>query len=673
MGTYSDNSATFGGRNAEPRPTKPARGGRADALAVATLLVSGAVVGWPVLGGGYLTYLDNPAHIAEVYAAAFEAFNGWSEIAFCGFPIAALHSPLWYGALSLMAKIGLPVGPLYACCVWLGFVAPAVALYAVARRALAPIPSAALAYLLLVQRPAIVGVGSAFGGMWTFFLSAAGLILLVDRLARECVSIRDMAWIAALVGFIVVTHLYAVVPLMLLALYHSWWVLGSRRGNRDSLVRQAVAGGLGILAAAVYWAPLMLARDATVIVPQNLTAAMISARLAIPTEVLNLINGQFPPFTPLVLLTAAPMIALLGVGTAGVVFMMHRRDNAPVYGLLMAATLLLLLFFLTAEFDTKMLGPGSWRMLYFVRVGLALAAIPALARLVGAGGGAGRRRWIIAAAVAVAAAWWFGAPLRAVTPPPSGPEMAEVGRLWEWLEANRSDEWGRVYLQDTFERPRPDVKLSQSHVLALTAYRSGVRQLGATYGVSPYRTALWTTSDFGMVFRRRVGEEGDVERLTDRMWASNATHIVTSDAGTSRLMGTSDVFERLFVAGRFSVFRATAIRNEWASALGAGIEVDSVHFRTGRYRLKIRADRPGDVLVKSSYHPAWRFSGLSPIRVHVEETGLMRLKDLPAGQSEVAITFRRARWPRVLSAWSWFVIIAGLVLTRRGVSAQHNP
>ncbi len=66
METDRDNSATDGARRANPPPTNRTRGGCADALAVTTLLASGAVIGWPVLGGGYLTYLDNPAHIAEV-------------------------------------------------------------------------------------------------------------------------------------------------------------------------------------------------------------------------------------------------------------------------------------------------------------------------------------------------------------------------------------------------------------------------------------------------------------------------------------------------------------------------------------------------------------------------------------------------------------------------------
>jgi hypothetical protein len=669
MGTDHTITNGEGPRGAGRRPARRARRGGADAAAVATLLASGAVIGWPVLGGGYSTYLDNPAHLAEVYAAAFEAYNGWSEIAFCGFPLGTLHSPLWYGALSLVAKLGLAAGPAYAGCIWLGFVAPALALYWVARRSLRVVPSAILAYLLLVQRPAIVGIGSAFGGMWTFYLAAAALVLLVGRLARPDETRGDAAWIAALVGFILVTHLYAAIPLALLALIHVWTVLGARRVPRSRLVRQAAAGALGVLSSAVYWAPLAAARDSMVIVPQNLGASMLAARLVIPTQVLDLVNGQLPAFGPRLMVEAVPMAALLAAGGAGVAFMKHRRDEAPLYGAMMAAVLLSMLLFLTTEFNVTVLGPGSWRMLYFVRVGLALSAIPLAVKLV-----RGRRPvrgWAALtmgaglAGAAVAAAGWFGAPLRAVTPDPRGREVAEVEALWRWLGANHTGRWGRVYLQDTFEKPRSDVKLSQSHILALSAWRTGVRQVGGTYGVAPYKTALWTSSEFGMLYRRYVRDEEDLEVLSDWMWASNATHIVSSDARTTRVLEASERFERLYRGGRFEVFRALGVEDEWASALSAGVDVSPVRFQTGRWALQVLAATPGDVLVKSSYHPAWRCSGSFRCGIQADETGLMRLPDLPVGKSEIFLTFRPMRWPGVLSALSWVVIAAGLILASR--------
>jgi hypothetical protein len=304
----------------------------ADVLAVTVLVVSGVAIAWPVLRGGYLTYLDNPCHLAEVYAAAFEARNGWSEIAFCGFPIKTLHSPLWYGTLAWLVRIGLPAGPLYASCLALGFLAPSLALYFTARRRVSVPAAAVLAYLLLAQRPAIVGVGSALGGMWTFYMASAGLILLVDRLARPCRSGADLASIAGLTGFILVTHLFTVVPLGLLVLLHVWLALERKRIGPKVLFCQLGAGMVGVAAAAVYWLPMVLAREHAVIVPQNLSTKGLLARLFLPTDVLDLLNGRFPAFDGSLVLSALPMVALVGLGLAGTSQLSRRSDDAAVSG-----------------------------------------------------------------------------------------------------------------------------------------------------------------------------------------------------------------------------------------------------------------------------------------------------------------------------------------------------
>jgi len=148
----------------------------ADAGVVATLAATALVIGLPILTGGWLTYFDNPAHLAEIHSLAGEGASGWSRIGFCGLSLDTLHSPLWWRSLAVLAKWGAPLEMLYAALTCVGLAAPAIALYAVARRRCPRLPAAALAYLLLIQRPALVGTSSATGGMWTFYLACAALI-----------------------------------------------------------------------------------------------------------------------------------------------------------------------------------------------------------------------------------------------------------------------------------------------------------------------------------------------------------------------------------------------------------------------------------------------------------------------------------------------------------------
>jgi hypothetical protein len=648
---------------------------RADALAAATLVVTGAVIAWPILAGGYLTYLDNPAHLAEVYAIAFEAKNGWSEIAFCGFPIGILHSPLWYGVLGLLVRIGLAAPPLYAACLLLGFVAPSLAVYAVGRRALSPAPATLLAWLLLVQSPAVVGVGSALGGMWTFYVASAGFVLLVDRLTLPCRAYRDLAWIAGLVGFILLTHLYTVVPLALLAVAHVWVSAGRRRPDPLGVPFQASAASLGVAAAAIYWAPLLAARGSLAIVPQNLNPAMVLARLAVPTHVFDLLKNEAPRLAPAVALASLPMLVLTALGVAGVFFWRRRVSDAPLYGAVVAATLLVLLLFVAGEFDVKWLGPGSWRLLYFVRIGLAFSAIPLVVRIARGVSldhhGFARASVAAAAVAAVALGWWIGAPLRAAVPPPNGPGMTEVRGLWDWLRENKGDDWGRVYLQDTFGQPDAGVPLSQSHILALTAHRSGVRQLGATYGVAPYRTALWTPSEFGTLFRRFVGDDDDLSTTGALMARSNVTHLITSDVSTRQKLESEYGIDAIHSTGRFTVFK-TQIECEWVRGEGADVAVDLEELATGRYRFSVRSGkRPGQLTVKSTAFPGWRLNAPGASRLRTDYYGLIALEGLPEGEFDVEIEFRPDRRPAWLSVFCWLVIIAAFAAARR--TSPNNP
>src|SRR5689334_5128124 len=108
---------------------EPARLGRRDALALLSLFATAVVVAWPILTGAYLTYIDNPCHIAEISELARPDFNGWSEIAFAGMPLDTLHSPLVYPLLAALMRAGVPLGVTYRAGLLMGLLGPSVALY----------------------------------------------------------------------------------------------------------------------------------------------------------------------------------------------------------------------------------------------------------------------------------------------------------------------------------------------------------------------------------------------------------------------------------------------------------------------------------------------------------------------------------------------------------------
>jgi hypothetical protein len=636
---------------------------------VSTLLATSLVIARPVLwGGGVLTYLDNPAHLAEAYSLAHDAYNGWSEVAYVGYPLGTLHSPLWYGLLAGLGRLGLPLDALYALMAWLGFVAPSLSLYAVARRRLRPAISAALAYLLLIQRPAVVGLGSALGGMWTFHLAAGSLILLADRMARPLRGGRQLAWVAGLLALSGLTHLFALVPAGVLVVYHALRAAVRRPGRLPAL------GGAVLLAAvasAVYWLPVLLAPEHRTFFPQHLDGRLLAARIFLPTRMIGLLVGRLDALSipsSLYYTDALPLVLLVGGGIAGV-FVRRGRDpgdGLPLSGSVLGLAVLYLVLIIGPLLQTTLLGPVSWRLIFYARVGFALGAIPLLSRLATA-----RRRPLprpalaALAVLAVGSGAWWGQPLAALVTPADGDEMSEVRALWSGLRARRQASWGRVYLQDTMFTAPYNRYLGMAHVLALTARETGVRQLGASYTIVPFRTGRWTSSEVGLMFGRPLQTPAHLGRMLSKMRLANATHLVTANPVLGDKLALTPPFKRLFSAGRFALLRLDGAESRWVEPTVPGVRLGPVEFRTGRIRLAVDCP-PGrcELLAKTGYSPYWRLEGPPGARLRGRTDGLMALQGLPPGRHWMALTYRPPRLPLLLSGAGWLLVL-GLAVGAR--------
>jgi hypothetical protein len=634
---------------------------RPDLLVGVVLAVSGLLIGWPVLFCGYETYLDNPVHLAEVHSLAADEGKGWSGIAYCGFPLGILHSPVWFGGMATWVRAGLPLAPLYAFLSWLGFVLPAGALYWVARKRVGPLAAGVLAYLLLIQRPAVVGILSAYGGMWPSYLAAAGIILLADRLSRPTRRTGDVAWIGLLVGGILLTHVFVSLTMLYLLMIHLVLSLLGWGAPRRVLTRDAVAVVLGVAVGAAYWLPNYLAREVFVPAGFHLDSAQLIRSLFLPVDVRHLFTGGVASGR-LFFTDALPLIAVLAAGLTGTVVRFSQRgaeraademrppDPLPVYGASLALVLLALLFLVVRSTDVPILGQTSWRQLYFVRVGMALAALPLLARVpvsrprIGRGGALG-----LAAIVTIAGLWW-GTPLRDEVADPRGREMAEVRALWEWLRVNRNPSWGRVYLQDTFRLRLNDSRLIDSHVLARTGFETGVHQLGAYYKAIPLPTSRWTGSDRGQLFEHGVRTDSDVSDLGVKLRLTNCTHMVLSVPAQADAFASVEGYRRLYRSGRYAVFELTGVTSTWCHPLAAGLRARATGYAEGDIRIAIRANQPGgSLLVKESYHPFWKTEGADPATLTAHESGLMVVGGLGAGDSELRLRWEAPAYPPWIS------------------------
>jgi len=635
---------------------------RGDLLAVATLLLTALVIGLPILSGGFLTYLDNPVHLTEVWSLA--RGGGWSSLAFCGFPLGELHSPLWYGLLSIWSREGFPLEPLYALLLLISFAAPAVALYHVARRFLPPLFAAFPAYLLLVQHPSIVGLESAWGGMWTWYLAIAGLLLLMDRLTREGCSPGRTAWIAALFAIIGLTHLYALFAATVVSVIHLLFLLLSRPRPLRKVATDLGGIVLGGIASAAYWAPVWLSRQSLVLEQMSLPFGKLLLRLLLPTDMILLYLGVHPVRSELIYTDAIPMIILVGAGLSRIAFSRASRATRPsAYGFCLAIAFLLLLAILPKS-GSGIAALLNWRHLYTVRVGFCLAALPLLLWLAESVKSSGRRlsRWIplLVAVAAIGTGFWWGRPLRLAVPDPQGEEVQQVRSLWRWLQENGSARWGRVYVQDTYMCP-PLSALTHSHILARTSEKTGLPQLGSWYGVVPYGTGRWTRGEFGAFFdfsEQVVTSPEAYQELLHRLLLSNTGLVVISDPSLAARLEGREPFDLRGRIGRFALFEVRGALSRWVEPIGRDLHVDVVSYRPGSILFEVRASiAQASMGIRESWHPFWRIKDQPQVRMSQNPYGLISLENIPPGQHVLDLEWRPPRSPLFLSLLGWTVIL----------------
>jgi hypothetical protein len=636
----------------------------ADASAVVALVAAALVIGLPVLGGGWFTYLDNPIHLAEIESmAASPTAHGWTDLAYCGFPITAFHSPLIYGLMGAAVRAGVPVAPLYTVAIFVGFVAPSVAVYLVTRRRLPRVAAFVLAIPMLVRTEAIWGFRAALGGMWPFALALGCIVLLIGELGAPPTGgmTRRMAVVASLVGVACLVHAFAlvVVPVVLFTRVLAWLASPKRQARRLTL--DLAAAGMGFLAAGAFWIPAWITRDWMHLAGDNAPARHVVEALV-----------GLPATSPRMLLLAAPQVLLVCAAVAGLWLWRRREDDVPFLGGALALVLLAILLFWLPGTDGALLGTDSPRMLHVVRAALALAAVPCVSAVWTK---IGRRREGAMAVVASCALLLLAsACARELSPMvarASSREVAEARELWQWLREHRTESWGRVYLQDTFGARASSGALASSHLLARTAVETGVSQLGAYYGGFPPPTERLTVGEYGMIFGRRPSTAHDVDRIVRQLAATASTHLVLAEPRLRPLFADRPELVERWRSGRFTVLELVGTPPVYAAA-GADDAVRVVARETGRVALEVDLrSTASQVVVAASYHPFWRVDGAAAATTSATPEGLLRIDGIGAGNRAIQLRFLPPSWPQGVSLCAWLAI--AILWVRRLLGARVSP
>ena len=631
-------------------------------LPPALLTAYAVAFGGRALGGGLLVFDDHPGqlyrliHAITLGLAPWRLDPGW----WAGYAELQYYPPgfAWLGALLHHAALGaLAPAAVYQALLWLAWLLPGAATYALLRRVLGDpwlaLPGAFVALTLSAGCRSGVEEGLRWGlvaarfGWGVLPLLAWSLLRWAEGAARP--PLASAALVAALI-LLHPAHAPAAAALVVLAAVHA-------QPRRRRLVEGGLILALGFGLAGVWLLPLVAHLGmALPLAWQDMSLAALAWRV----------------------LSQPVLIALAVLGLAG--WRLGSPRLAPGGRWLLALTPTMAgLVALDAVVATPL--GMAWLPADRLVDGLHLALV--LGGAAGFAAVASRvTRPVIAAllalAICVPLSWGPAEPGLSLWPDPrQWPKEREVVRglrmdaLWDAL---RSAPPGRVL----FVRSgvpldwRPEWWRPHTHITALTPLRAGRSMVGGTFThPSPVAGLLYTGSaanrpltllaeqrDGRTLFGRPLEQlhPETFNRLARRLGVSIVVAL-EDDVGRSTFLNENHEFERRSRIGPFSVFIAGEPRRE---ATVAGPQ---------RWRIDVTLARaPGWLPVPIAYSPLWvARTGEARLGVRPDDLGLLEV-ELPPGTASVELEHRPgvAEWAGVgLSLLSLAILALAAIRRRR--------
>ena len=626
------------------------------------LLAAYAVAfGWRAFAGGLLVFDDHPG---QIYRLAHAITLGWAPWRFnpgwwAGYAELQYYPPgfAWLGALiHLTSGGGLGLAAVYQILLWLAWLLPGVAVYALLRRVLGDpwlaLPGAFVALTLSAGCRSGVEEGLHWG------LIAARLGWGVLPLLALCLLgwaegvVRPPLASAVLVAAVILlhpAHAPAAAALMALAALRS-----APRRRRLGGAALIFAAGLGL--AAIWLLPLLAhLQMALPLAWSDATLPALGRRL-----------GSQPVLLALALLSAAAWCWRARLPTA---------EARWLLGLAPAMLVVIALDALVVEPLGVAWLPAD-RLVDALQLGLVLGGAAGFAALV-----AGRARPAVAALVALAVclplAWGPDEPGLTLWPRPREwprePEVTRGLRMDALWEAIRHAPPGRVlFLRSAVPLDwRPEWWRPHTHLTALTPLRAGRAIVGGTFThPSPVAGLVYTGSAapraLTMLAEQRDGQSlfgRPLEALPAETFNQLGRHLgiglvvaLEEDVGKAGFLVDNQSVKSLAHIGSFRLF---------TTAAGAA---EPVPIGEQRWRISLPTAPPGWVSLPIAYSPLWvaRADGV-PLVVRRDERGLLEVA-LIAAASSVELEHRAGA-----AEWAGVAVSLGAVLALLAVWWRRTP
>jgi hypothetical protein len=622
-------------------------------LPPALLAAYAVAFGWRALGGGLLVFDDHPgqlyrlAHAITLGLAPWRFNPGW----WAGYAELQYYPPgfAWLAALIHLGAGGaLEVAAVYRLLLWLAWLLPGAAVYALLRRALGDpwlaLPGAVVALTLSAGCRSGVEEGLRWGliaarlGWGALPLLALCLMRWAEGAARP--PLASAALVAAVI-LLHPAHAPAAVVLVALAALHS-----APRRRRLGEAALILAVGLGL--AAVWLLPLLAhLRMVLPLAWADATLPALGRRLGSQPLLLALTLLSLVAWRWRARLPAAGARWLLGLAPAMLVVIVLDALVVEPLGLA----------WLPAD-----------RLVDGLHLGLVLAGAAGFAALA-AGSARPAVAALVALAVCVPLAWGPDEAGLTLWPRPrEWPREQEVTRglrmdaLWE---AIRHAPPGRVlFLRSAVPLDwRPEWWRPHTHLAALTPLRAGRAIVGGTFThPSPVAGLVYTGSAAHHPVTM-LAEQRDGQTLFGRpleTLAPEAFNDLARSLGVGLVVALEeDVRQSRFLTENQSVKLMSRIGSFSLFVMAEG-GVEPVPIGAQRWRVSLPAAAPGWVSLPVAYSPLWvARAGGAPLAVRRNERGLVEVA-LVAPGSSVELEHRAgfAEWAGVALSLAAVLLLA---------------
>ena len=631
-----------------------------------------------IFAPGFMSGYDNSFHYYDAHYLVntlipeYHSISGWSMQHLAGFPVFVDYYQTGFWIMAFLNKLlFLPLNFSYKLMVLASFVTLGAGFYKLASYRFGKFPALIISICLMLQKD--IYYSRILGGMWSNYLAIGMFFVFFHILDKnsENITLKKASMLAILLAVIILTHLYAAIAACAVLAIYAARNLTKTLKTRSPLKRilpYAYVMILGLAISSCYLYGFVIGSGYfRKLAAEPLTEGVMWGFKSFfgPLESVNSVSS-FLMNIPVITRIIFSFFALC-------IFFANRRKNYENKSLLICTsifTVIFLVFFMDVAHFTKIPLITTLqisRFLIYVQLGLYVFATYGLAKFFEFFKAKKLIRALCMVPIAASLFFHYTHLARDASRTLSqSPQMQNVHKTWNWVDANINPKKERIVYQSTRGNVNDPI-LARSDVFALSGVFTGVQQIGVSRSASPFPQEAHMRNDHGAIFGRPINET-DSFYIKTMMDAFNAGHIISVEPNLENMLGKSELFSKEARRGIFSIFRLKNFKSKWIT-----FEKDAAYenFELENQRISfdiVNKDAGNEVFVKVAYHPFWQ-ARLDGIPVKVEQDGkrygLMKVSLPEKGSYELELSFNSFSYPWVIISFVSFMICAGITVAKK--------